>query len=391
MDVSNTSNISGQNITSLQNIQARDITIISGKETDPEIKRVKNEIASQIANLIQLVSLQVKEGDSEESGLESYSEAFEDIDFDDLLKAIEYENCVLFLGPDISVDENGESLHEKFFRNISNPKRKYIDSEGFFMPGSETRLINVSKDYYSKEFPLQNKTGTNLLKKLAQIPFRLIVSLAPDDTMHRIFREYNMPHKAFAYSGVKHEEDEPVSNGTDENVTVIYNALGNAAENGRYVYSHKQLNEYIKSDEDIKFPLDVEVKIKKDETTHYLFLGFDFNKWHIRLLMFELNLLPEVESYAFDANKTGENNREFIKKQFNIDCIEANFSEFTDTLLKKSKEAGLTRSLDRTFVEEMLKDLEGLRIKTVDAGTLAELTELLKQADVIREKINQKS
>jgi hypothetical protein len=391
MDVKNTSNISGENITSLQNIQARDITIVSGKETDPEIKKVKQEIAGQIANMIQLVSLQVKDSEIEESSEGSYSEIFDDIDFDDLLKAIEYENCVLFLGPDISVDENGESLHEKFFKSISNPKRKYIESEGFFMPGSETRLINVSKDYYSKDFPAQNKTGINLLKKLAQIPFRLIVSLAPDDSMQRIFQEYNMPHKEFSYTGVKHDETDDAGQVGEGDYTIIYNALGNAAENGRYIYSHKQLNEYIKSDEDVKFPLDVEVKIKKDETTHYLFLGFDFNKWHIRLLMFELNLLPEVESYAFDASKTGETNREFIKKQFNIDCIEANFNEFTETLLKKSKEAGLTRSLDKTFAEEILKDLEEIRIQTIDAGTLAELTELQNKAGQIKEKINQKS
>jgi len=391
MDVKNTSNISGENITSLQNIQARDITIVSGNETDAEIKNVKQEIAGQIANMIQLVSLQVKDSEIEEITEQSYSEIFDDIDFDDLLKAIEYENCVLFLGPDISVDEKGESLHEYFFRSVSNPKRKYIENEGFFMPGSETRLINVSKDYYSKEFPQQNKTGANLLKKLAQIPFRLIVSLAPDDTMQRIFSEYNMPHRALSYTGIKHEDTGETGQEGVENATIIYNALGNAAENGRYIFSHKQLNEYIKSDEDVKFPLDVEMKVKKDETTHYLFLGFDFNKWHIRLLMFELNLLPEVESYAFDADKTGETNREFIKKQFNIDCIEANFSEFINTLLKKSKEVGLTRSLDKTFAEEILKDLEEIRIKTIDAGSLAELTELNERAGQIKEKINQKS
>jgi hypothetical protein len=59
--------------------------------------------------------------------------------------------------------------------------------------------------------------------------------------------------------------------------------------------------------------------------------------------------------------------------------------------LKKSKEAGLTRSLDKTFAEEILKDLEEIRIQTIDAGTLAELTELQNKAGQIKEKINQKS
>jgi hypothetical protein len=259
------------------------------------------------------------------------------------------------------------------------------------MPGSETRLINVAKDYYSKEFPELNKSGTNLIKKLAQIPFKLIISLAPDDTLHRIFDEYNIPHRAYSYTGIKHDDDGHVSHAeVEENLTVIYNALGCAAENGRYIYSHKQLNEYIKNDEEARFPIDVEVKIKKDDTTHYLFLGFDFNKWHIRLLMFELNLMPEVESYAFDANRTGEMYREFVKKQFNIDSIDANFGDFTDILLKKSKGAGLTKPLDKSFAEGILKELEEIRIQTVDSNTLAELIELKNKAIQIKQQINQK-
>ena len=55
--------------------------------------------------------------------------------------------------------------------------------------------------------------------------------------------------------------------------------------------------------------------------------------------MYELNLLPEVDSFTFDASRTEEINREFIYQQFNITFIEAKHRDFTDLLLQKPVQA----------------------------------------------------
>ncbi|OQX99238.1 MAG: hypothetical protein B6I20_10215, partial [Bacteroidetes bacterium 4572_117] len=74
------------------------------------------------------------------------------------------------------------------------------------MPGAETRLINVSKDFYKDVFQSLNTKAGSALKKLAQIPFKLIVSLTPDDTMHQIFDNYNIKHNFLYYTGTKNED-----------------------------------------------------------------------------------------------------------------------------------------------------------------------------------------
>ncbi|MBN2894150.1 MAG: hypothetical protein JXL97_19925 [Bacteroidales bacterium] len=382
MNIDNKLNNFGDSNISLQNITANDITIFSGQEINSEIKEAKSKIAEYIANLIQIVGLRANPTETENATIIN-NENFDDIDFDDLLKSIEFGNCVLFVGPEISVDENGNSLHHQFYQKISNPKRKYNEQEGFFMPGSETRLINASKDYYSTQFLKENTIANNVLKKLAQIPFELIVSLTPDDTMHQIYLKYNIKHHFLYYTGTKHENLH-----FENKVPILYNALGSACENGRFIYTHKQFNEYLKNDIAAKFPFEIETEIKKEDTTHYLFIGFDFNKWHNKLIMYELNLLPEVESFTFDANKTEPINQEFIKQQFNITFIDANYTEFTELILQKSKIAGLTKSLNNSFLESILNELEIVRVKVVDCNKLEQLKEFEKDLSSINEKIN---
>ena len=381
-EIKNISDIKGNENNVLQNITANDINIYSGQETKPEIKEAKSRIAKKIANLIQIVGLRSNEPEDETLNTLTEDE-FEDIDFDDLIKAIEFGNCILFVGPEISVDENGDSLHYNFFKSISNKKRRYNEHEGFFMPGSETRLINPARDYYSNKFQEDNVIAKTVLKKLAQIPIDLVVSLTPDDTMHQIYRSYNIGHTFAYYTGTKHEDIE-----FSGNRPILYNALGAASENGRFIYTHKQFNDYIKNDIEAKFPFEIENKIKKEDTTHYLFIGFDFNKWYYKLLMYELNLLPEVDSFTFDASRTEEINREFIYQQFNITFIEAKHRDFTDLLLQKSKEAGLTKPLNQSFVDSLLQELENIQVKTVDSDKLEDLIALEKELEIINDKIN---
>jgi len=383
MGTSNISEITGNSNISLQNITAKDIVIYSGLELKPEIIQGKADIADKIAALTQLATLRLDESEFFKSLNNADETNFKKIDFAELIKSIDFGHCILFLGPEISTDESGISLHQKFCETRSNEKRKYNPKDGFFMPGAETRLINDAKDYYSRQFPLENKIANVVLSKLAQIPFDLVVSLAPDDSMHRIFQKYNMEHQFLYYTGIKHENIR-----FKNNIPVIYNALGAASENGRYIYTHRQFDEYIKNDIEAKFPIEIENKIKKDETTNYLFLGFDFNKWYNKLLMYELNLLTEVESFAFNANKIEKMNQEFINRQFNVSFINANFATFTDILLRKSKEAGLTRSLNKTFVDSILCELEALRLETFDSDKLLTIKEIEQKLSVIAEKIN---
>jgi hypothetical protein len=99
MDIQNISNILGDHNINLQNITACDINIITGREENPEVKAKKEAIASRIALLIKQLDEKRKNPDS--MVFETNESDFGEMDFDSLISAIEYDNCVLFLGPEL--------------------------------------------------------------------------------------------------------------------------------------------------------------------------------------------------------------------------------------------------------------------------------------------------
>ncbi len=199
--------------------------------------------------------------------------------------------CILFLGPEISVDDKGNSLHREFFNQIAEgfPDMEYIENEGFYSPQSDEIISAFALEYYKSDFLVQNKIGRSLLEDFAQIPFNLIVSLCPDDTMHRIYDDFAIDHNFITYNGTIQEMDPD-----DDETPVIYNILGNATADGKYIYTHENFYKYLK-----KVVIPPEIKKKIQDANHFLFIGFDFEKWYNRLLQFILDLDPPKKIEKF--------------------------------------------------------------------------------------------
>ena len=383
MTQSNKIHTFGDNNISLQDITARDINIITGKDSNPEIIENKNKIAETIVELLLQLADLSKDEFNQDSELEIDDSNYSDIAWDDLLESIEIGNCVLFVGQDISKDENGNSLHEDFFKSISGRKIEYDEKDSFFLPGADKQIETKALSFYSKKFQQQNNTAYELLHKLAQIPFSLIVQISPDDTMQQIFEKYNKNHEfKFYKSNEKQETEEP----TIEN-PVIYNLLGNATNDGKYIYTHEQFYKYVNEEQEVKIPIEIENKIS--DVPNYLFIGIDFNKWYNRLLMFTLNLYEDAEAYTFNTQKVDGFIKNFIDKQFNIIGVEQDYTGFINLLVQKSKKAGFFQSLTNTFIENTLVIITEIKDKSRKSDSLIELSDIEKELNIIAEKITQ--
>ena len=381
METNNKIHTFGDNNIELQNITARDIKIVTGKEASPEVKSKKTEIAEKIAALIkQLPDLQQDISDLDSSGEVDFDQ-FDEIVWDELLEAIEFGNCVLFIGQDIATDENGDSLHEKFYESISRRKIEYNKHDGFFMPGADKQIKIKAMNFYNKEFPRKNKNGYEILEKIAEIPFSLIISVTPDVTMHQILEKYNKEHDFLYFNGTKQETEEPTME-----KPVLFNLLGNTAINGKYIFTHEQFYEYINSKQEVKIPTEIETKVK--EAAHYLFIGIDFNKWYNRLLLFTLRLDNEVDSYSFEVEKIDEANQNFITQQFNVSFIDSNYGEFIKALSQKCQEEDLVKPIIDTFIENTLQAIEKLKNKAIDTDSVEKLATIEGEINTISEQIN---
>jgi len=212
-----------------------------------------------------------------------------------------------------------------------------------------------------------------------QIPFNLIISAAPDDTLHQIFDNHNKKHSFLYYN----EEELDIEEPTKEN-PVIFNFLGNPATNGKFIFTFQQFYDYINQKQIIKMPVNIEAKVS--EAVQFIFLGFDFEKWYNRLALASFNFNNGTESITFNNSKLSPETKLFIEKQFNISYIDKEYNEFVDVLLQQTHKADLTFSLSDIFVENTLNAMERIRVKAIDINKLEKLIEIDNDLKRIKEK-----
>lgn len=377
----NTSNITGDSNLVLQDINARDIIINIAKDLPVEIKQQKellNVKLKEMAETLAAIDENIKNAPKPESFQPPENDAaYDAIRWRRLLQALRHQGCILFIGPEISVNSKGDSLHQEFYKELALdfPEIEYLENEGYFSPESDEIILYDVLDFYSKDFPKKNISGRKILEQLAQVPFSLIISLCPDDTMHKVFSDYDLDHQFLAYDGTK-QEVEPM---TPER-PVLYNILGNAASNGRYIFTHENFYNYLN-----KVHIPAEIKKKIQDATHYLFIGFDFNKWYNRLLLFILEF-EQKKSGAHRMTIGNKNVKEdiekFIAKQFNITFVDNEYSQFIDWLIHNVGEDGTIRNLNQGFVQNNFLKLKSLSARV---GTEDNLDELMKIESVVEE------
>jgi len=131
-------------------------------------------------------------------------------DIDNIIKALKHEDAVLFVGPDLATNVNGVSLYKTFCIDISNKNKDkitYDEKEGFFFFNDP--LFKNEVKYLFKEYYDDVKLDNLLLQKIAEIPFHLIISLTPDDILHKVFTNFNVEHEFAYYDGYKSEPQKP--------------------------------------------------------------------------------------------------------------------------------------------------------------------------------------
>ena len=370
MNKENKVQIEGNKNISLQDIQTNggNITIVIGNDLPQEVKDEKEQLGKQIKIIGNELSVLSKIVEQNNISNIPIAELDINIDWEELLTAIEFGDCVLFIGQEISTDANGNPLHEKLFADLGKTaKIKFIEDEGFYEPAQDGKirlLSNKIAKHYKKNFNALNKNGQIILEKLAQIPFSQIISVTPDNTMHQVYNNFGIKHQFIYYTGEKLEVTEPTLDNP-----IIFNILGEI-EKREYIYTHEQFYNYLKN-------MDINPKIeeKLKYATHFLFLGFDFNKWYNRLLLFIMNISnKDGDSFRHLIQKQNikDKFKNIINKQFGISFIANEYNSFTDMLLQKIKtESDIkTRDLKKYFVEQSYNKLLEINRDFVDEKTL---------------------
>lgn len=275
-------------------------------------------------------------------------------------QGLKNNSCVLFIGPEFLRFE-GKNYNAAFYETlpesddeeedddvIDNKKAKYNTDEKIWSFASRTTQ-DIVFEQMSNFIAKNRDISDDIFLKLAEIPFPLIVSLLPDDTLDVAFKQYRNISHSFKSFFI----DNDVPEVSPENM-LIYNMFGNI-KYGEFVASHSDYLTFVMEYERIKFPANLKTAIKKSR--HFVFIGFEFDKWYNILLLYILNLeKSSSKKYIIKEQSTKELLKKLQDNSLRITFIDGDIREFIDTLHDKSASEGILREVvpkDKLIMEQI--------------------------------------
>lgn len=102
-----------------------------------------------------------------------------ELQWNDLIRSLENEKCILILGTETLVDVQGKAILPQFLDDVgypNSPQIRFFDNDFFFYKDEiSKRLINGELQDF-----LKKQSSPPYFDDLAKIPFHLILNLNPD-------------------------------------------------------------------------------------------------------------------------------------------------------------------------------------------------------------------
>ncbi|MBV4360479.1 SIR2 family protein [Pinibacter aurantiacus] len=278
---------------------------------------------------------------------------------ENLLRDLQLGTCALVLGPEFHLtgstdEEKVEGLRDYLsemepLRSKLNNVPPYVTEDGFFFlkknMGQEPiqlkkSIVYAIMDYYKEK---ETKGVPECYIALARLPFYLIISLSPDELMRRAFDEIKKPYEyrffakgEYCIDRVKKEiEFDPSSE-----QPLIFNLLGSYQNFESMVFTHDSLFEFFFH----LFALErmsQKFKTAVMNASSFLFLGFRYDKWYLKLIFFLLQKIRAkgVANLAiYTDNKDFSKVKDFYADEMAFSFDESKVSEFVKGLYASAKE-----------------------------------------------------
>jgi len=248
--------------------------------------------------------------------------------------------CVLFIGPEIVI-EDGLSAKTQFYKKVAtdNPDKVLFFNETeelFLFPDGDTKadIQEIIKSYHKKDY------GRETLEVIEKLPFHVAINVIPDLTLRNIFIEQKLPH-IFDY--FERENRRNLNNTPTISNPLIYNIFGNVQKDETMILAHDDLFLFLR-DVLIEDRLPEELRDALKKAKAYIFIGFQFDKWYVQLLLRLFGLDNKERSFKRFAIETGKNNnyQTVCTKDFKIQFFNTNSKEIVTEIYEKVKQLETT-------------------------------------------------
>ena len=246
----------------------------------------------------------------------------ESINWDDILRDIADQRAVLIIGQDF-LPHVEATLHLDLYKKLTASPQHGIDyfypQDGLFLFSSTRYKVQAQKN--AADFYKNLQPDHDLLQKITEIPFRMIVSANPDKALEKAFREYHVEPQFDYFTWRPNKKSKELVEPTPD-FPLIYNAFGSIEHYESLVLDYEDLFDHLKkllNDENV--PEIVRTILNQTET--YIFLGTRLEKWYTQLLFRYLNMKEhhfddKNKNYTLKPNFNDNETESFFKQQFNV-------------------------------------------------------------------------
>jgi hypothetical protein len=267
-----------------------------------------------------------------------------------IAKAIKMNQCVLFLGPDLLQGMEGGGV-KAFNRLFSEQLVKELDKESIYYDKEQAALLPYIAQrfedmptYVIGEVGAKAKTAfqqatvyRQVYDVISSFVYPLIINTNPDSILDDIYREKLINGQPVNVAASYYDMTNDVDGGgsftadlSKPNTVVSYKIFGSLENPASILFTdaHRVLfsKNVVKNDP----PLPPLIK-KLLANRYYLFLGFNFSEWHLKILIDSLGLAKnENRSFALTSipGMAGSSMNEYFEKEYKFYFIENDIENF---------------------------------------------------------------
>ncbi len=261
-----------------------------------------------------------------------------------LIDNIKNEKCILMLGPDIATNADGIPLHQDLitYLNKESDLKIEFDIDNFILFKNKTTKTFFYSDF--KKFYDNNSAAKDIHKKIAVLPFHVIISLSPDLILKKTFEQLGLAYNFQHYSKKQNPFD--VSRPSRNN-PLIYNLFGSITDEDSLIITHDDLFEFIFTILGGEHKLPPELRVSLQNAKVFLFLGFDFTKWYMKLILRLFDLHKDILPMTLDTNTRMEKNlKNFYINNFEMEFINTEAGELIRDLYKEGLKQNILKAVN---------------------------------------------
>ena len=206
--------------------------------------------------------------------------------------------CILFLGPELLISKQGK-YYKSYFKELESEKSKvykYFSRDNLFSISGEGQTLN-KRILIEKIFKFYDGAGDEIILNLiSQIPFSLIINVAPDMSINKLFKMNKYSFRQAYFPDPKFYDILPPT--IDD--PVIYNIFGRMDDNQSLIVTHDDLFKSIKAlMQKGSIPPNIHNCLKNAGS--FIFLGLKFETWYYQLLLSILEIDEKDSSLRIGA------------------------------------------------------------------------------------------